>query len=286
MNIKETFGLMQSKIFKAPPELAFLYKPKVIPPMDLPNFTEVGWELEAEGWQAQNVPPGLLEEPRAYIDNKEDGSLKDGGVEFITKGPLNNQGVYNSLLEVKRIEEKLKKGLKFSHRCSFHVHLNFQNNTLADVTNFFAAFMAVEPILFTLCEEHRKGNSYCVPLNFLNLTKKYIKEGNYNQTKYWALSINRLQDLGTLEVRMHHGTTDIAKLQEWIKLLQHIYAFACIGDIPNTMMKKKLLSISSQEQKTKLIQEILGTDKYNHLVSEHSLETDDSLFNAIFFLEN
>ena len=154
-----------------------------------------------------------------------------------------------------------------------------------EVTNFFAAFMIVEPILFALCEDHRKGNSYCVPINFLNLTKKYLKEGNYGQTKYWALSINRLHDLGTLEIRMHHGTTDIEKLQEWINLLQAIYDFACKEKSPQ-QLRKKLLEINSAEGKLNLIQEILKTNKYNHLVSNMALETDDSLFNALFFLEN
>lgn len=262
------------------------YLPTVIPPMNLLDTPYIGWELEAEGWSMKNAKNKLLfNEDRTYIIITDDGSLKDNGVELITRGPLQKKELYESLLEMQYMADSLLNGFSFNHRCSFHVHLNAQELTPIQLYAFIAAYIIVEPLLFRLCEPHRQGNSYCIPLNILNITKKSLEHQEYAQTKYWALSLNRLMDLGTIEIRSHHGTSDIVKLQQWIKLLQHIYKFAKeTKSLPE--LAQQLTKVTTNEEKNTLIQTILGTNEYNDLLSRLNLETNDSLFNSIFFLEN
>lgn len=262
------------------------YLPAIIPPMDLLDTPYIGWELEAEGWSMQNAKNEFLfNEERTYILITDDGSLKDNGAELITRGPLQKKELYESLLEMQYIADNLVNGFSFSHRCSFHVHLNAQELTPIQLYAFITAYIVVEPLLFKLCEPHRQGNSYCIPLNILNITKKSLEQQEYAQTKYWALSLNRLMDLGTIEIRSHHGTSDIVKLQKWIKLLQHIYKFA---EETKSLaeLTQQLTKVTTNEEKNTLIQTILGTNEYNDLLSRLDLETNDSLFNSIFFLEN
>lgn len=278
--IGSLFGCSPAKAFKEKSPPAYL--PKTPLQNILHETPFIGWELEAEGWDGNNVPDVIADQARQYLLKEEDGSLKDFGIEFITKGPMKGEQATNSLNEIKYIEEGLKNGFKFNHRCSFHVHLNVQNLTMEQLYAVTAAYILVEPFLFSLCEDHRRGNSYCVPLNVLSLTKRTLLQGNLQHTKYWALSFNRLNDLGTIEARMMHGHVETNKLQEWIKMLQSIVIFGSILETSSNMMKL-LNSIETDAQLQELAEQIL-----QHKIQDQRIVTEmnESLFHARLFLQN
>lgn len=235
-----------------------------------PNIT-TGWEAEVENCIFPK-PPQLFR-----IQAITDGSLKDNGMEFITFGGLKGKTLYDSILELSAIEASLNTPFKFSHRCSFHVHLDVTSFTWNQLFNLMALSMLAEPFLFSLCEEHRKGNSYCIPLNQLNLVKTDFQTLNYKETKYWALSVNRLTDLGTMEYRMMHGTTNPATLINWITLLHRLHNFA-----QSISTKELFLTLKRTPDVSGFLHGVLSTPVNQPYLTE---ELSYARANATIFLE-
>ena len=281
--LKENHAFQASKIFKASAQSIYKHSPKTQYEYNLLPTPPIGWELEIEGWGYPNVSEVISNSPFVYSFVTEDGSLKDMGAELVTKGGLTDRYLFASLLEIGWINENLLTGFKFSHRCSFHIHMDVRNWTVGNLKTFIALFILTEPLLQTLCEDHRKGNSYCTPLNQLNLQQSQLHQYSWNDSKYWALSLNRLNDLGTVEIRMHHGSANIDSLQQWIKTFQQMWHFCSSTKFQD--FQKLIKSFNTYHDVQKLCTQIFDPVVTNNL--EHiSREIKDSLFNTQFFLEN
>jgi hypothetical protein len=246
-------------------------------------FIGTGWELEAENVKGANWKGGDGWSFKTVLVT-EDGSLKDYGSEFITKGGQKGDALYFSLLELERYHSLFSKPWNFSHRCSFHVHLDVRDFTLGELINLVGIYMFVEPLLFSKCEEHRAGNSYCVQLNHLSLDARSLMAMNLKETKYWALSLNRLRDLGTVEFRMRHGSARAQELMQWISYLHKLWIYARTMSTPTLL--KTLTRLRTKESRENLAIEIFSYDQeIKELVKRLPEELKDSNTNAILFLE-
>lgn len=265
------------------PKLPF-YIPKLttIPATILLDEPAIGWELEVEGFVKAYFSNELINIPKyIYLDTIEDNSLKNHGIEFITKGGLSGINLYNSLLEIAWINENIKSGFLFTHRCSFHAHLDSANFTHGQLKAFIMTFILVEPFLFSLCEGHRKANSYCTPLNNLLLKQSALSNTPMSDTKYWSLSLNRLHDLGTLEIRMLHGTAHIPTLQQWLRILQNLWLY--INQNNYETIKNTILNLRTTENIRDLIAKEISPHLLNNTISNREIKT--ALFNAKLFTE-
>lgn len=249
----------------------------------LPNIS-CGWELEVEGLTEANITPEFKNHTRIYFVSVEDNSLKDYGTEYVTKGPLQNNNLEFSLLEINHYNKLLKHGFKFTHRCSFHVHLDVTDLSTEQVSNIILLYILTEPLFLSLCELHRKGNSYCIPLNILQLTQKDIKQIHHSDSKYWALSMNRLRDLGTLEFRSLHGTTDLNLLFTWIKLIQSLKH--TVQNHPTSQLRSQVMRLSDQEDILNFLTNMIPIPHLYNKLPELTKELEESLFNAKYYLGN
>jgi hypothetical protein len=246
------------------------------------SFIGTGWELEAENVKSINYKG--LETVFKTIQMIEDGSLKDFGIEFITKGGQLGDSLYFSLLELELYANGYIKPWNFSHRCSFHVHLDVRDFSFGELLNMVGIYIFVEPIIFNMCEEHRAGNSYCIPLNHLNIDARSIMSMSLKETKYWALSLNRLRDLGTLEFRMRHGSNKAIELMEWISYLHNIFIYARSKNTDELF--RMFTRLRTKESRENLVMEIFNYNpKIKEIVKRLPEELKDSNTNTILFLE-
>ena len=124
-----------------------------IPPTDeLVSSTLLGVEVEME--KAERLTT-------TYWDAKEDGSLRDGGVEYVFGAPYGGGDAIKALEELdKLVTEKMKPSM--SERTSTHVHVDVRDLTRDQLTSFILLYMVFEQPLFKYCGDFL----YRIRLNF------------------------------------------------------------------------------------------------------------------------
>lgn len=210
----------------------------------------VGVEIEAEGGEGGDL---WSEIPR-YCGITGDGSL-EAGVEIQTPPAKGTQ-----LVEViEKATDALKSsGWDVSRRCGLHVHIDMtdKREDAQFLARLYAAFYAIEPLLFRLQGGRRDGSTYCVPLrdsfsgggsymNRKSVTKimadwhgvrKYrgetqydyefrlrsFMQDKYHRSRYRATNFHSIGCHGTLEIRLHEGTLDSDEILAWVDLLQSV----------------------------------------------------------------
>jgi hypothetical protein len=154
---------------------------------------------------------------------EEDGSLRNGGKEFVLH-PLNMAEALSTFKEVhKRLE--CYPDLKFSERTSIHVHVNMCPYEVEQVKNIVLWYALLEQFFFMQVDPARRNNIHCVALTDTYLPIHYFKSlGDLRQRwhKYTALNIKPLTQYGTIEFRHSEGHEDPIKLENWLKVLDNL----------------------------------------------------------------
>lgn len=158
---------------------------------------------------------------------KEDGSLRDNGVEYISK-PIPLDIVRPALLEL--YGEVLPPSCAFSKRTSIHVHVNVQDLNFLELKYLVYLYTIFENSLYRLVEEERRGSIFCIPLQETQLISElFINKDIQRKKVYWQkyCGINLLPvfTMGTLEFRHLHGTKNIDFICDWVTLLVYMKEF-------------------------------------------------------------
>ena len=178
---------------------------------ELISASRLGVEVELEGFSQQDYAKcGKMR----YWDIKEDQSLRNGGVEFVTSGGYGGSSLVSAFEE---LEAKLKEiEYNASWRCSTHMHINMLDCSLEQCLKTILAYMCVEPILFDFCDPCRRYSNFCVQLSTSGAVTRDMISGISPRTfgcatgnKYMALNVLPLHNhnLGTLEFRGSHALT-------------------------------------------------------------------------------
>lgn len=192
-----------------------------------------GVEIETETFNQYDYPR------LKYWNCTKDGSLRDWGVEYILKAPMDPPEFEKALAEFDLCEKKYKFN-KGSVSTSVHVHVNFLNDTYLTLANFITAYALVENLLIKFSGPDRLSNLFCMPLRDAeggvdSIVKMLtaISRNNYkasslsiDQVKYGALNCAPLNKLGTLEVRCFRGETDAEVIKKWVNILDKLKKFA------------------------------------------------------------
>lgn len=157
-------------------------------------------------------------------DIANDGSLRNGGVEFISP-------VIQSSTEAKKqlsivLEQLKERNCSFSYRTGIHFHLGtFEPIQAKDIIK---AYIPYERMLFSLFPE-RKNSNFCVPLLDSDYYLKSFFSNKDYQTlietwgKYSALNLQPLTSLGTVEFRIPSSTWDTEKLFKIIDIAESVW---------------------------------------------------------------
>lgn len=186
----------------------------------------IGVEIELEGIPEAKAPyRGLW---TTHVDN----SLRNGGVEFVFRRPLNGKDVIKALEQLDKSFDMLKEGTgqipEKSVRSSVHVHVDCTDLTANQLIRFVLLYSIYELPLFRTFGNNRMGSHFCIPLrdcyDLLDVPRALNggwellhKEINHpNIERYCAFNVKSLFKFGTIEFRHHPGEWKANKLLPWI----------------------------------------------------------------------
>ena len=168
-----------------------------------------------------------------YWNVKGDGSLRDGGVEFVTK-KLFGKDLGMALDELNEYLEDIvdTEYAIPSDRCSVHIHLDVTDLNKNEYARLLLDYAIFENVLFHYCGAYRKENLYCLPFarsddfkrtlsHILTSVSKGLDFRKYVNgfPKYSALNLKATSTYGSLEFRLHGGTYDMMRIKEWINII-------------------------------------------------------------------
>ena len=188
----------------------------------------VGVEIELEGIGRVRINDDIF---NSHWNVIEDGSLRDGGVEFVLTRPFAGKDLENALNSFDKQIAKGKRGIKISERTSVHIHIDVRDLTYEQLTRFISIYAIFEEALFNFVGKNRKGNIFST--SFANAEGNLHKLGSFGDnpndaeirhtimhfTKYSACNVSAVQKYGSLEFRNHEGTYDIERITKWINIL-------------------------------------------------------------------
>jgi len=189
-----------------------------------------GIEVEVEG---QDLPYNA--HGNWKVDGNE-GSLRDGGLEYIFKRPLSYAGSIKQLHLLKKYFKDNRSKPVFSQRTSVHVHVNVSDLYFNHMCNFIFLALLFEGNLSHFCGESRKGNPFCITGKFAEgvyegvskifESKKLLQRGDEQIYRYGFINLASITKYGSVEFRGMYGTLDIPVLDEWISMLKKLRELA------------------------------------------------------------
>lgn len=186
---------------------------------------DVGIEVEAE---FVGTIPHI--ETKTW-QTKEDGSLRNGGREFVLIRPIAMKDVPAALTELRNGLEGTR--TRMSSRTSVHMHINVTKMSLEEVTRVWATYFLYENLLVATQNETRQGNLFCLRGKDAEVNVRACAEvvrssfeawpENFGRDyRYAAMNIQPITNFGSLEFRFLGGTTDTEFLDFWAKLLYNL----------------------------------------------------------------
>jgi hypothetical protein len=168
----------------------------------------VGIEVELEGLYSVRSGRSTL----TYWDIIHDDSLRDNGVEFVTKRDgLEGAEIIGAINELQNFLRSHSP--KASWRCSDHVHVDIRDMTIQQCKRMILASVITENILYTTAGSHRKDSNFCMPVSgaedmVRTLAVNWKREGpaffDYlcmDWNKYSGMNLIPSRQLGTIEYR-------------------------------------------------------------------------------------
>lgn len=193
--------------------------------------------------------PGGLAFGKGYWYVKYDGSLRDGGVEFVT-GKLFGKDLSMALDDLNDYFKKLPSHPEPSDRCSVHVHIDVRDLSKSEFIRMLIDYAIFENIIFNYCGNHRKENLYCLPFARSDVFKKTLADmyTSFGEKvkfthiikgfpKYSALNVGASAYYCSLEFRQHGGTYDMMRIKEWINILMCLKK-NCKGNLADNLHRE------------------------------------------------
>ena len=184
-----------------------------------------GIELEAEGYDTEANRRLDSRSLSKHWTITEDGSLRNGGVEFVSRF-LRPETLEQA---VRHLYARTRKKWHPSIRTGVHVHCNMLGRTMEELRRVLAYYAFCEPVLFHLAGEHREENIYCVPWYRApdeadNAVRGVLKHWlSFNDAcKYSALYTGPLRTFGTIEFRHAHTFDGPDQMLGWLLLVRAI----------------------------------------------------------------
>lgn len=181
------------------------------------------------------VPAGYSDRDTSKWRLKTDSSLSAGGLELVTP-ILSNMDDLNDL---KRVINVLSENGKINASCGLHVHTDARNTDTKQVKKLIKYISKYELALNKLVSASRRGESRWCKDNFTNLRysdetpTQFFKRLNTKNTRqllniadngdrYVKWNFRNYMHHGSVENRMHQGSLNANKIEQWVLLNQAI----------------------------------------------------------------
>jgi hypothetical protein len=163
--------------------------------------------------------------PVGIFNAVPDGSLRNKGIEFISI-PSTKNDLVSAFKHLHGSLQFYPGQEPFSVRTSTHVHVNCLSLDVPQARIMVLLYALFEECFFLMVKPDRRDNIHCVPLTETYMPSLYKRPVDYmikNWHKYTALNLKRMVDLGTMEFRHLHGTSDAAEFEEWLGCLEALW---------------------------------------------------------------
>lgn len=241
----------------------------------------VGVEVEVE-WGADRIRvPGM--------NQVQDGSLRNHGIEFVTAFGVRLDGILKILegfekeiVEYRRFKEK--GAFTFSERTSVHTHLDVRHWTDAQVQNLLVLYTLFEKSLFGFVHPKRSHNIFTIPLRSWDGMGKInsLDQMLQNMNRYCALNLQALPKYGTIEYRHMEGNCNSDYIFTWLCLLALLHYAAM--RMSTQEVREFILDIKSSSDYTAALSKIFFS--FRDLLHADALDTDNAASDAkLFFFE-
>lgn len=190
-----------------------------------------GIEVELEGRGAA----GRM--PEGWVPHQE-GSLRNGGIEYVLPRPLDFGRELDSALA--SLHDTLtREGVTLdyeSYRTSTHIHINMVDETIETILRFITLYTVIDPFLVSVVGRYRDGNVFCMNMSdtgeihlgieqFIKAAKTGNATGVIVRGKYASLNMSALWRFGSLECRVFPMSVYPVEITKWLgwlwSILQH-----------------------------------------------------------------
>ena len=188
----------------------------------------------------------------------EDGSLNSLGVEFVSN-VFNGDLLFNCIKNM--CGELNNKEFYVNQSCGLHVHIKV-NKRIENLKKILLFYKKYEDYFYYMVSDSRINNNYSFKYNekyYLNeneilnlksnteLKKRLYKTKKYSNVKYWTkekynnlrygwFNLHSIFYRGTLEIRLHQGTLNPIKINNWLKI--HLTVLNLLKNIPISLLNE------------------------------------------------
>ena len=222
-----------------------------------------------------------------YWNTTEDGSLRNDGLEFVSK-PLKGVHVANALLSLRDMLNMCYPQHKATGRCGIHVHIHALDLTVPQVYAWISTYMIFERQLFKYSGS-RSTNLFCLPTwswaDNIKSGLKTLDESVDNQSysirnlatrglKYTGMNTLPLMAHGTLEFRQMATTLDFNKISLWVDLLSRVKEYSRNISSVESLRKywEKLGALNTTSEYRIFMDEVFGPLSQELLIGDYTAD--------------
>lgn len=237
----------------------------------------------------------VVENKYKFLTFSSDGSIngynseKETGIEF--KCLIDLDEGFDQFKKFCDLLRSLK--VRVNSTCGLHVHLD-QRHILKDNAQLFAKVKRMNNALFGLKfivpKSRVNNNNYCrlVP-NYSSNLYHYINDNyerardclhNGNTNRYSAINATCLDTKGTIEVRLHSGTTSFEKIRNWIEIVYNISNNTNFDN--NTFNSNELVDLTANSELNDVFIKLMNFTEDKEYLAHYITER----FNRFRFIDN
>jgi hypothetical protein len=174
----------------------------------------------------------------SYFRVVDDGSLNQGGVEFVTTKPIIGTDVDRALDQLEEAHEREWNTVDSS--CGLHIHMNALDMGFREIKSLLMIMSRIQNVIYDSIPSHRRDTSYAKVItmtpreiakidtlghlitSYYGMADTIISDNKYNDARYIGTNIHARFYLGSIEFRYHEGTIRSNHIKEWITFLNKI----------------------------------------------------------------
>ena len=165
----------------------------------------------------KNLAQALMSEDNELskkVTIKADGSLRRQEGEINTELAIidTEENIHETLKSIEKVLEDFE--IRVDDSCGLHVHLDMRNK-IAELC--FHNLVKMQTIFYKMQPKERETNQYCRKTESSNVFKM-LRQGE----RYRGINPCSLENLQTIEIRLHEGTYKAEEINNWINLLLRI----------------------------------------------------------------
>lgn len=216
-----------------------------------------------------------------YFDVVSDGSLNEGGVEFVTSRPIIGSEIESALYSLEDVNKSEWNEVDSS--CGVHIHMNALDMGFTEIKSLLMIMTRIQYLLYESIPESRRETSYAreitMPINTISKIKSLsqlvdyyysmadtdISDSKYNDARYIGTNIHARFYLGSIEFRYHEGTIKSKPIRDWILFLNKIMSTSKNLHNDNKLYSKIL---DYKSQPIDIIRDVAGVSGVDYIESK------------------